>query len=229
MQIRRTLALAAVAGATVFATAACGPDGTDAASPSAGKSADSSASKGSDSTGDGSGNPGAPSKEDGAGTSGGSGGSTGGSGGTSGGSGGSKAGDATCSTDGMKIEVVPTGGTLPAVLLKATNTAGGSCNLYGFPTVGYPGAQAAVGAAEASKPQAVVTLEPGKSAYAAIGLPQDGKNLHREKSLTVGLRGKDMGPIDGQATVNAPGGAGLGISDDSTVTYWQADQAAALQ
>ncbi|MFG2224440.1 DUF4232 domain-containing protein [Streptomyces sp. NPDC048644] len=227
MHIRRTLAFVAVAGATVFATAACGPDGTDAAAPSAGKSASSSADKGSDAGGD-SGRTGTPSKEDGAGTTGGSGGN-GGTTGTSGGKGGDNAADATCSTSGMKIEVVSTGGTLPAALLKATNTAGGSCNLYGFPTVGYSGAQSAIGANEESKPQAVVTLSPGKSAYAAIALPPDGKNLHREKSLTVGLSGKDMGPIDGQATVNAPGGAGLGISDDTTVSYWQADQAAALQ
>ncbi|MCB5910987.1 DUF4232 domain-containing protein [Streptomyces pinistramenti] len=220
MQIRRTLAFAAVAGATVFATAACGPDDT-AASSGAGKSADSSASKGSDATGGDSGKTDAPAKKAESGT-------TGGNGGTSGGQGGSKAADATCSTDGTKIELVSAGGTLPAVVLKATNTAGNSCTIYGFPTLGYSGAQAAIGANEASKPQAAVTLDPGKSAYAALVLPKDGKNKHRETSLTVGLRGKDMGPVNGQATVKAPG-VGLAISDATTVSYWQADQAAALQ
>lgn len=92
--------------------------------------------------------------------------------------------------------------------------------------MGYPGAQAAIGAYEESKPQAVVTLAPGKSAYAALTLSNDGPNMHREKSLTIGLLGKDMGPIDGQATVTTQG---VAITDDSTVSYWQSSQADALQ
>ncbi|WP_327296023.1 MULTISPECIES: DUF4232 domain-containing protein [unclassified Streptomyces] len=247
MQIRRTrraLTFLAVAGVTVLATAACGTNGSGATgSPDAGKSAGSSvsgspAAGSSTATGTSASKGGkAGSSAEGAESSGSSeasGNNSGGSGPTSVKSdasavkGGSHAADATCSTQAMKIALVSTGGTLPAVVLRATNASGSSCDLYGFPTVGYDGAQAAVGADEHSKPQAVVTLAPGQSGYAAISLP-NGAHKHREKALTVGLLGRDMGPIDGQATVMVTSGSGIALSDSSTVSYWQSNEAAALQ
>ncbi|WP_405778205.1 DUF4232 domain-containing protein [Streptomyces sp. NBC_00859] len=249
MQIRRTrraLTFLAVAGATVLATAACGTNGSSSdgspnrsegagSSVSGSPASGSSAAKGTDASASDDSKAGSsaqgPDSAGSAGTSGSSGISgskSGGSGPASGKSGsGSSAADATCSAGAMKIALISTGGTLPAVVLKATNASGSSCDLYGFPTVGYPGAQAAVGANERSKPQAVVTLAPGRSGYAAIALP-DGAGKHREKTLTVGLLGRDMGPVNGQATVTASG-SGIALTDSSTVSYWQSDEAAALQ
>ncbi|MCX4549076.1 DUF4232 domain-containing protein [Streptomyces sp. NBC_01387] len=248
MRIRRTrraLTFLAVAGATVLATAACGPTGNDAAdSPSTSTSADSSSSDSSASSSSSSGKESdtsastggkSGSSAQGSGSSGTSGtsGNTGGTSGSSSGKGGTSGsssgkGDATCTTDDTKIALVETGGTLPVILIKAVNASGGRCDIYGFPTVGYPGAQAAIGANEDSKPQAVVTLAPGQSAYAAIALPS-GAHTHREKTLTISLHGRDMGPIDGQTTVTAPGAAGLALSDSSMVTYWQSSEESALQ
>ncbi|WP_328378144.1 DUF4232 domain-containing protein [Streptomyces sp. NBC_00440] len=245
MRIRRTrraLTFLAVAGVTVLATAACGTNGSSAAdSPNGGKGAGSSVS-GSPASGSSAektadvsaakeGKTGSSAQgQDASGTSGSSGasgGNSGGSGSASGTSGAAAAKGGACTTGSVKISLADTGGTLPAVLLKATNASGSSCDLYGFPTVGYPGAQSAIGANEHSKPQAVVTLAPGKSGYAAISLPS-GADKHREKVLTIGLRGRDMGPIDGQDTVTAFG-SGIALTDSSMVTYWQSDEAAALQ
>ncbi|MFD9813103.1 DUF4232 domain-containing protein [Streptomyces sp. NPDC059080] len=220
-RLRRSLALAAVVGATVFATTACdsGADDpaaavqrSDAGSPAAGSPAVSSSAVSSSAAG-------APSaSEDGQAPASPDAGGDGDSG--------EEAGDA-CTTDKVQLEFADAGGTRPAVLLKVTNISDATCTAYGFPSVGTPGAQAPVAAAPRTDARATVGLDPGETAYAALLLPEKGAHPRHATSFTLGLRGKDGDPFDATAALKAPG-EGLTVNDSSRVTAWQADQEDAL-
>ncbi len=130
--------------------------------------------------------------------------------------------DKPCTVADTQITLEHTGGTIPAITLKLTNTGSTACNAYDVPLVGYPNAQAPL-AVGGDKPQAVRTVAPGESTTATIGLgSEDGSTPHREQRLTVTLVDADNHPLSGQATVSAPAGAGLLLDDDSSVTYWGA-------
>lgn len=232
-----------LAGTTLLALTSCSSDGDSEASakPSVSAGAEASApsadtSKAADNQGDdasgsgGSGDSGSSSEKSSSGGSGSGSGSgseksSSDKGGSDSGSGGGS-GDqdnsavAKCSAAAMKLSIVPTGGTMPAVYLKATNSAGSTCQLEGYPQLGYEGAQAVINVDEGSRPQAVVMVEPGKSAYATIWLDESGANTHRETSLSVGIGGSS-------ANVQASG-SGLAINDGTKVTYWQSTMAEAM-
>ncbi|WEV26457.1 DUF4232 domain-containing protein [Streptomyces sp. 71268] len=130
--------------------------------------------------------------------------------------------DKPCTVADTQITLEHTGGTIPAITLKLTNTGSTACNAYHVPLVGYPNAQAPL-AVGGDKPQAVRTVAPGESTTATIGLgSEDGSTPHREQRLTVTLVDADNHPLSGQATVSAPAGAGLLLDDNSSVTYWGA-------
>ncbi|MFE6779246.1 DUF4232 domain-containing protein [Streptomyces sp. NPDC057702] len=125
-----------------------------------------------------------------------------------------------CTVGETKVALEHTGGTIPAITLRLTNTGSTACDAYYLPLVGYPDAQAPL-AAGGEKPQAVATVQPGASTTATIGLgSEDGSSPHREQRLTVTLVDADNKPLPGQATVSAPAGAGLLLDDSSSVTYW---------
>ncbi|WP_431984466.1 DUF4232 domain-containing protein [Streptomyces qinglanensis] len=134
-----------------------------------------------------------------------------------------------CTVGKVSVNLQRTGGTAAVVLLKATNNGSTRCDLYGYPFVGYPGAQAPI-AVGGGKPQAVVSLEPGESGYAALGLEKgDGPGTHREKQITVELADRSLHGTGSTAKVSAPGGAGLALGDSSTVSYWNTTPELALQ
>ncbi|MEU3711958.1 DUF4232 domain-containing protein [Streptomyces catenulae] len=210
-RLRRSFALVAVVGATVFATTACDADGDatavqsgDAGSPTAGSPAGSPA-----------GTPSA--SDDGQATS---------SGAGQGGESGKEVGDA-CTTEKVQVEFADAGGTRPAVLLKATNISDTACTAYGLPVVGHPAAKTPLTTAPGTDAHATVALDPGETAYAALLLPEKGAHPHTTTSFTLGLRDKDGDPLDGTATLKAPG-EGLTVNDASRVTAWQANQEDAL-
>ncbi|MFE2181213.1 DUF4232 domain-containing protein [Streptomyces sp. NPDC059455] len=208
--------------AVAFSLTACQDDGgkDDAgSSSSAGASKDS---EGKDSEGKDSGGNDSGSAESG---------STGGGGSQSGdednGDVGQPTGDAdsgvkrsACTVGKVAVSLQETGGSAPVILLKATNNGSARCDLYGYPFVGFPDAQSSIPAG-GRKPQSVVSLEPGQSAYAALSLAEgDGGDMHREKQLTIELADQNPQGTGETAKINAPGDASLAISDNSTVTYW---------
>ncbi|NSC23255.1 DUF4232 domain-containing protein [Streptomyces albus subsp. chlorinus] len=135
----------------------------------------------------------------------------------------------TCTVGKVSVKLQETGGSAPVILLKATNNGSTRCDLYGYPFVGYPNAQAPIPVG-GGKPQAVVSLKPGASGYAALSLEEgDGGTMHREKQLTVELADRDQNGTGKTATVDAPAGEGLAISDNSTVSYWNPTAELALQ
>lgn len=209
----RTAGLVAVAAAAAFSLTACGSDaGTndDAGSSSSSKEANS-ASKESGSTG---GSQDAKGGGEGVGTK------------TEAGADDVKRTPCTVATSTVRLQ--QTGGSAPVILLKTTNRGDDRCDLYGYPFVGYPDAQSPI-AVGGGQPQAVVSLEPGKSAYAALSLEKgNGNNMHREKKLTVEMADRNQHGTGATATLNAPG-AGLALSDNSTVSYWNTTIEGALQ
>ncbi|QHF97879.1 hypothetical protein DEH18_33105 [Streptomyces sp. NHF165] len=228
----RTAGLVAVAAAAAFSLTACQDDGTgadDAAgSPSA--SASSQDTGGSTSGQDDSGTGGSSGSDTGSGGdrttsgSGNDGGSTAGSGGGDG-----DVQRKPCDVRTTTVRFQQTGGSAPVILLKATNTGGDRCDLYGYPFVGYPDAQAPIEAG-GGQPQSVVSLAPGKSAYSALSLePGNNANMHREKKLTVELATRDQHGTGHTATLTAPG-AGLSLSGESSrVSYWNTTPELAMQ
>ncbi|MBI0380400.1 DUF4232 domain-containing protein [Streptomyces albiflaviniger] len=112
------------------------------------------------------------------------------------------------------------------MLLKATNKAGVDCKLVGYPGLKFgANAQAATPVNEDSKPQAVVMLAPGESAYAGITTSAaDGSGAEGGKvdSLEVFIDGsEDPKPVE------LPGGS-VYVDSAAKVTYWQTDAQTAL-
>jgi hypothetical protein len=118
------------------------------------------------------------------------------------------------------------------VLLAVTNTGTTTCNLYYFPNLRLDADQQAVTqAVEDSKPQAVVTIAPGESAYAAIGTSAadgSGSTPKLEKQVEVFLETRDQsGSLPGSMTLPLPGGTYVDM-DKAFVTYWQSDLQSAI-
>ncbi|MBB5121379.1 hypothetical protein AF335_13565 [Streptomyces eurocidicus] len=136
---------------------------------------------------------------------------------------------ALCSTSAADFTVRNVSRPINHQLLTVTNTGAKSCNLLKTPLLAfdddtYVGARAI----EDSKPQAVVTLKPGESAYAGIVLSSadgSGENGRHVRTLHVFLdRGE--GSEGGPDTLALP--KNTWIDDSAAVTYWQADAADAL-
>jgi len=197
-----------------------------ASSPSAGS--DSTGSTGSTGSAGSTGSSGSSGSSGSAGSSGGK--SSGGS--TTGGSnasaskapGGSSATPVTCEGSNTRTVAAPLSRPVNHMLLTVTNTGGKPCFLYGYPSVQFADAQSEPPVIEDSQPQAVVTLEPGQSGYAAVSLSAaDGSasNGRTVKSLTVYFYGRSMSESVGSSAHPSLPAKGVHIDDSIKVTYWQ--------
>ncbi|MEU5642565.1 DUF4232 domain-containing protein [Streptomyces milbemycinicus] len=150
----------------------------------------------------------------------------------SGGSGGSGGSDNSeqeigpCDINKLTVGVKSVQRPVNYMVLEVNNHAGVDCNMPGYPILKFgEDAQAATPVYEDSKPQAVVTLAPGKTAYAGIRTSSadgSGTNGYKATSLEVYLQGSDD-----SKSVELPGGS-VYIDDTAQVTYWQSDLANAL-
>ncbi|MGW0608638.1 DUF4232 domain-containing protein [Streptomyces sp. NPDC002644] len=166
-------------------------------------------------------------------------GGTGGSGGTGGGDkgasgsgsgSGSDASPVTCTAANTKIVVTSVSRPINHLLVTATNTGKVPCFAYHAPFLRFDDAQAAVPVLDASVPQAVVTLEPGESAYAGVMTAAatgegEGGRTARKVTVTLAARSGDAG--SGASTVTLPSG-GVYVDSTHTVTYWQQEMDQAL-
>lgn len=135
----------------------------------------------------------------------------------------------TCTGSNTKVTVSKVSRPINHLLLTATNTGNRPCYAYHAPALRFDDAQAAFPVLRDSIPQAVVTLAPGQSAYASIGLfgEPDGQELHNGTHLTVYFTGKsNQGSTGAPAKLTLPAGTSWG--DNGFVTYWQSDMADAL-
>ncbi|WP_392671372.1 DUF4232 domain-containing protein [Streptomyces sp. LN785] len=189
-------------------TAAPDKDGTDA---------DSDSGTGTGST---SGNSAAPAKSGGKNTT----GSTDQAGSTKNGT------PVTCVGENTKITVSKVSRPINHLLLTMTNAGSRTCYAYYAPKLRFDDAQAVFPILDDSKPQAVVTLQPGQSAYAAIGLAgeDDQKNLHKATRLGVHFSSKNPAGDTGTAPAELTLPADTYWGDNGFVTYWQTEMADAL-
>ncbi len=138
--------------------------------------------------------------------------------------------DRPCDASAVRVVYSPVSRPLNHALLTVTNTGRTACNAYYAPVLRLDDGQAAVAVDQDSKPQAVVTLFPGESAYAAMILSAaDGSGQHgrTSKKLTVWFAPRDnVGSAGGPAVLKLPAGT---YTDSTTrVTYWQTSMEHAL-
>ncbi|MEU6349068.1 DUF4232 domain-containing protein [Streptomyces sp. NPDC047072] len=137
----------------------------------------------------------------------------------------------TCEGSVTKTVAAPLTRPVNHMLLTVTNTGSRTCFLYGYPSVQFTDAQSEPPVIEDSQPQAVVTLEPGQSGYAAVSLSAtdgSGTNGRTAKSLTVYFSGRSMNGNVGAAAHPALPAKGAYIDDSIKVTYWQQEMGDAL-
>ncbi|WP_030870849.1 DUF4232 domain-containing protein [Streptomyces sp. NRRL S-37] len=129
-----------------------------------------------------------------------------------------------CSASAVKITATEVERPVNHLLLTATNTGSKSCYLPAYPQAKFGEAQSVPPVFEETKPQAVTTLEPGKSGYAGVLLSAaDGSagNGHTVNTLTIPFGDGSI------ATVSLPSG-GVHVDDALQVTYWQSTMDNAL-
>ncbi|MFK0172234.1 DUF4232 domain-containing protein [Streptomyces sp. NPDC090306] len=134
----------------------------------------------------------------------------------------------TCTDADTRATLSPVTRPINHLLLTVTNTGGTSCDAYGAPLLGFDGDQSTLRILDASKPQAVVTLAPGESAYASIGLSGDGDNGRKVSGLRLFFQGRDLrGSVGGVTNLSLPGGSAY-VDSKAFVTYWQFSMADVL-
>lgn len=134
----------------------------------------------------------------------------------------------TCTGSNTKITVTEVARPVNHLLVTATNAGGGTCDAYYAPLLGFDDAQAVTQINEDSKPQAVVTLSPGESAYASIALGgADGAPSTAAYKLSVHFSGRaNEGSVGSPANLTLP--EGTMTTDSTSVSYWQSTMADAL-
>ncbi|MFI1798351.1 DUF4232 domain-containing protein [Streptomyces sp. NPDC020379] len=138
----------------------------------------------------------------------------------------------TCTAANVKVEAKAVQTPVNHLLIVATNTSKSPCHAYNFPFIRFDADQATAGAVEESRPQGVITLAPGKAAYAGVitsAADGSGGAGRDAKKLGVSFQGSDgNGSVGDQASVDLPGGK-VHVDDSARVTYWQSGSPAALK
>ncbi|WP_406394271.1 DUF4232 domain-containing protein [Streptomyces sp. NBC_00887] len=134
-------------------------------------------------------------------------------------------GPVTLACDGGNSKVTLTAVTRPVnhMLLTVTNTGSKACNAYSYPFLRFGEAQAVPQTFEESKPQAVVTLSPGESAYAGIltaSADGSGKGGYSTKEVTVSFQGREGSGSSGPSS-DVPLTEAVFVDSTLAVTYWQ--------
>ncbi|WP_344028370.1 DUF4232 domain-containing protein, partial [Streptomyces luteireticuli] len=115
-------------------------------------------------------------------------------------------------------------------LRQVTNTGRTACAAYHAPALRWDAdQQSPVTVLRDSKPQAVVTLKPGQSAYAGImSESPDGSGTHGHPVSGIDVYftdASDEGSVGGPARPEVPG---TYFDDSAWVTYWQSSAEQAL-
>lgn len=116
-------------------------------------------------------------------------------------------------------------------LLTMTNTGSAPCNAYHAPLLRFDEAHAPTAVNADSRPQAVVTIAPGESAYASVLLSAaDGSGSHgrtvTKLAVSFAPRGGSGATDAAPAVLNLPAGT---YTDSSTsVSHWQSSMDDAL-
>ncbi|GAA2060363.1 DUF4232 domain-containing protein [Streptomyces albiaxialis] len=134
-----------------------------------------------------------------------------------------------CSGDNSKATIQKVSRPVNHLVLKITNNSSERCDAFSAPLLRFDEAQAPTRILEESQPQSVVGVEPGESAYAAIGLSgaDESDGLRDVSNVEVHFAGKSpKGSVGTPVDISLPQGTKLG--EKAFVTYWQSDLQAAL-
>lgn len=135
-----------------------------------------------------------------------------------------------CTGANSKVTVTKVSRPLNHLLLTVTNTGSTACNAYHAPLLRFDDAQAVTAIMAESKPQAVVTLAPGESAYASILLASadgSGEGGYPAKTLTVHFAPRSgSGSTGSSAALTLP--ADSYTDSSGAVSYWQSSMEDAL-
>ncbi|MEV7019509.1 DUF4232 domain-containing protein [Streptomyces sp. NPDC093991] len=237
------LRLLAAAGAAVasLALTACQDgtgtrdEGASASGPAGSAPADSPAGSSAGTAGNGSsgGGTGSAGSGDGqgaqAGTS--TNGENGGKDSRSAGSGDGSAAFRSCNGSNTSVTAEPVSRPVNHMLITIENTGSQNCHLTYHPVLRFDEMQWVPQPIEDSQPQAVVTLQPGESAYAGVVLSAaDGSGTAGTtgRKLAVGFQGRAPLSDGGPAAIPSLPAEGVYYDSSLTVTYWQSSRDDAL-
>ncbi|MGA5810058.1 DUF4232 domain-containing protein [Streptomyces cellulosae] len=150
------------------------------------------------------------------------------------GSGGSDDGPAAfnpCNGSNTSVSAAPVSRPVNHMVITVKNTGSKNCDLTYYPVLRFDEMQWVPQPVEASKPQAVVTLAPGESAYAGVLLSAadgSGTGGATGKKLTVGFQGRTPNSDGGPAAIPSLPADGVYYDSSLTVTYWQSSMDEAL-
>ncbi|MFE2229919.1 DUF4232 domain-containing protein [Streptomyces kronopolitis] len=135
-----------------------------------------------------------------------------------------------CTGDNVTAVITKVPRPINHLLLTITNKGSRACNAYFAPALRFDGDQSATQVNQDSKPQAVATLAPGRSAYAGVLLSSaaGGDHGRTARKLTVYFAPRSgSGSTGAPVTLSLP--TGTYKDDNASVTYWQDSAADALQ
>lgn len=129
-----------------------------------------------------------------------------------------------CTGANTEVTVTEVARPVHHLLITATNTGTRPCDAYNAPYLRFDDAQAPADTDPDSVPQAVVTLEPGESAYAGVALSEaegDGESGRTAHRLGVLFADRAMdGGVGPEAAVELPSD-GVHVDGPVRTTYWQ--------
>ncbi|MFJ8863327.1 DUF4232 domain-containing protein [Streptomyces sp. NPDC102451] len=135
----------------------------------------------------------------------------------------------TCTDANTKLTITSVQRPVNHMLLTVTNTGSKACNAFYYPFLKFGEAQSVPPVVEDSKPQAVVTIAPGESAYAGVmtsSADGSGTGGYSTEDLSVGFQDKNSGSAGGMVDVSL--GKDVYVDSTLTVTYWQTEMDNAL-
>ncbi|MFI7355869.1 DUF4232 domain-containing protein [Streptomyces avidinii] len=131
-----------------------------------------------------------------------------------------------CNGSNTTVTVQPVSRPLNHMLITVKNTGSNVCDLTYHPVLRFDEMQWAPAARQETRPQAVVSLAPGESGYAAAvlsaadGSGEGGTTGHR---LTVAFQGRTPNSGGGASAIPPLPAQGVHYDSSLTVTYWQQD------
>ncbi|WP_431987264.1 DUF4232 domain-containing protein [Streptomyces griseoflavus] len=131
---------------------------------------------------------------------------------------------AACNGSNTTVTAQPVSRPVNHMLITVKNTGGKLCDLTYYPVLRFDEMQWVPQPVEASKPQAVVSLNPGESAYAGVLLSAadgSGDGGTTGQKLTVGFQGRTPNSSGGPSAIPSLPAKGVYYDSSLAVTYWQ--------
>ncbi|GAB2887814.1 DUF4232 domain-containing protein [Streptomyces mayteni] len=132
-----------------------------------------------------------------------------------------------CADQNTQVTVSPVERPINHLLLTVTNTGDEVCDAISYPLVQFEYSVGTLPVVEDSVPQAVVSLQPGDSAYAGvITSSADSAEGFDSPSMTLTFMDLNGNAVGEAVYPDLPGGEVF--VGDASVTYWQTEMDAAL-